>query len=80
MPLFSHGFVTFKANIGNSSGNIDVIMAAPKGSGASVRTNFLAEQVLIQVTLCSGLYRRGIGYTLALSIAIGSGFNVSYNF
>ena len=66
---FSHGFsVTYKEQTGViPPKNVDVILVAPKGSGTSVRRNFLAGT--------------GINYTgnaeertLALGIGIGSGY------
>ena len=56
-------------------------MAAPKGSGASVRTNFLAGTgINSSYAVFQDYTGRALDRTLAPSIAIGSGLHVSYNF
>jgi ketol-acid reductoisomerase len=74
---FSHGFsITFKeqTNVIPPS-NIDVIMAAPKGSGASVRTNFLAGTgINSSYAVFQDYTGRALDRTLAVGIAIGSGY------
>ncbi len=74
---FSHGFsITYKEQTGViPPSNIDVILCAPKGSGTSVRRNFLAG------TGINSSYAVFQDYTgkaeqriLALGIAIGSGY------
>ncbi len=74
---FSHGFsITFKEQTSViPPGNIDVIMAAPKGSGASVRTNFLAGTgINSSYAVFQDYTGRALDRTLALGIAIGSGY------
>ena len=74
---FSHGFsVTFKDQTGViPPGNVDVILCAPKGSGTSVRRNFLAGA---GINSSYAVYRDYTGRaetrTIALGIAIGSGY------
>lgn len=74
---FSHGFsITYKEHTGVvPPENIDVILCAPKGSGTSVRRNFLAG------TGINSSYSVFQDYTgkaneriIALGIAIGSGY------
>jgi ketol-acid reductoisomerase len=74
---FSHGFsITFKEQTSViPPNNIDVIMAAPKGSGASVRTNFLAGTgINSSYAVFQDYTGRAMDRTLALGIAIGSGY------
>ncbi|MCL4483443.1 MAG: ketol-acid reductoisomerase [Bacteroidetes bacterium] len=74
---FSHGFsITFKEQTAViPPSNIDVIMAAPKGSGASVRTNFLAGTgINSSYAVFQDYTGRALDRTLALGIAIGSGY------
>ena len=74
---FSHGFsITFKEQTSViPPANIDVIMAAPKGSGASVRTNFLAGTgINSSYAVFQDYTGRAMDRTLALGIAIGSGY------
>jgi ketol-acid reductoisomerase len=74
---FSHGFsVTFKEDTGViPPANVDVALVAPKGSGRSVRINFLngsginASYAVFQDATGHALER-----TLALGIAIGAGY------
>lgn len=74
---FSHGFsIVFKEQTEViPPENVDVILVAPKGSGASVRTNFLAGH---GINSSFAVYRdytgRAKDRTLALGIAIGSGY------
>ncbi|NLA49499.1 MAG: ketol-acid reductoisomerase [Bacteroidales bacterium] len=74
---FSHGFsVTYKEQTGVvPPKDIDVIMVAPKGSGRSVRLNFLAGT---GINSSYSVFRDFTGKaeerTLALGIAIGSGY------
>lgn len=74
---FSHGFsITYKEQTNViPPANIDVIMAAPKGSGASVRTNFLAGTgINSSYAVFQDFTGRAMDRTLALGIAIGSGY------
>lgn len=74
---FSHGFsIVYKEQTGViPPDNIDVIMVAPKGSGRTVRTNFLDGS---GINSSFAVYRdftgRAKDRTLALGIAIGSGY------
>ncbi|SHF20316.1 ketol-acid reductoisomerase [Mariniphaga anaerophila] len=74
---FSHGFsVTYNEQTGViPPKNIDVIMVAPKGSGASVRTNFLAGHgINSSYAVFQNFTGKAEERTLALGIAIGSGY------
>ena len=74
---FSHGFsITYKEQTNViPPANIDVILAAPKGSGASVRTNFLAGTgINSSYAVFQDYTGRAEERTLALGIAIGSGY------
>jgi ketol-acid reductoisomerase len=74
---FSHGFsITYKEQTGVvPPADIDVIMCAPKGSGTSVRRNFLAGA---GINSSYSVFQDFTGHaeerTLALGIAIGSGY------
>ena len=74
---FSHGFsIVYKEQTGViPPDNIDVILVAPKGSGASVRTNFLNGS---GINSSYGVFQDTTGRakerTLAVGIAIGSGY------
>ncbi len=74
---FSHGFgITYNDQTGiNPPENIDVILAAPKGSGTSLRRNFLAGQ---GINSSFAIYQDATGRarerTIALGIGIGSGY------
>ena len=74
---FSHGFsVTYKEQTGVvPPDDIDVILVAPKGSGTSVRRNFLAGA---GINSSYAIYRdatgRALERALAVGIAIGSGY------
>ena len=74
---FSHGFsITYKEQTNViPPANVDVILAAPKGSGASVRTNFLAGTgINSSYAVFQDYTGRAKDRTLALGIAIGSGY------
>src|SRR4030043_1931621 len=74
---FSHGFsITYKEHTGViPPADIDVILCAPKGSGTSVRRNFLAGA---GINSSYSVFQDFTGHaeerTLALGIAIGSGY------
>jgi len=74
---FSHGFsITYKDHTGViPPKDIDVIMVAPKGSGTSVRRNFLAGQ---GINSSFAIFQDATGKaeqrTIALGIAVGSGY------
>ncbi len=74
---FSHGFsITYKEQTGViPPANIDVILVAPKGSGTSVRRNFLAGAGINSSYATFQDYTgRAEERTLAVGIAIGSGY------
>jgi len=74
---FSHGFsITFKEQTGViPPENIDVILVAPKGSGTSVRANFLAGAgINSSYAVFQDYTGRAEERTLAIGIAIGSGY------
>jgi ketol-acid reductoisomerase len=74
---FSHGFsITYKEHTGViPPKNIDVILVAPKGSGTSVRRNFLAGTgINSSFSVFQDFTGRAEERTLALGIAIGSGY------
>jgi len=74
---FSHGFsITYKEQTGViPPDNIDVILVAPKGSGTSVRRNFLAGTgINSSYAVFQDFSGRAEDRTLALGIAIGSGY------
>lgn len=74
---FSHGFsITYKEHTGViPPAEIDVIMVAPKGSGTSVRRNFLAGAgINSSYSVFQDATGRAEERTLALGIAIGSGY------
>jgi ketol-acid reductoisomerase len=74
---FSHGFsVTYKDQTDViPPENVDVILVAPKGSGASVRTNFLAGNgINSSYAIFQDYTGRAEDRALALGIAIGSGY------
>jgi ketol-acid reductoisomerase len=75
--FFSHGFsITYK----NLTGvippkNIDVVMVAPKGSGLSVRRNFLeGSGINSSFAVFQDYTGKAEAKTLALGIAMGSGY------
>lgn len=74
---FSHGFsIVYKEQTEViPPDNVDVILVAPKGSGASVRTNFLAGHgINSSFAVFRDYTGRATERTLALGIAIGSGY------
>jgi ketol-acid reductoisomerase len=74
---FSHGFsITYKEHTGVvPPPDIDVILCAPKGSGTSVRRNFLAGTgINSSYSVFQDFTGRAEERTLALGIAIGSGY------
>ncbi|NOY68869.1 MAG: ketol-acid reductoisomerase [Deltaproteobacteria bacterium] len=74
---FSHGFsIVYKEQTGViPPDNIDVILAAPKGSGTSVRRNFLdGSGINSSFAVFQDATGRAMDRTLALGIAIGSGY------
>ena len=74
---FSHGFsITYKQHTGVvPPDNIDVILCAPKGSGTSVRRNFLAGAgINSSYSVFQDYTGRATERILALGIAIGSGY------
>ena len=74
---FSHGFsITYKEHTGViPPADIDVILCAPKGSGTSVRRNFLAGAgINSSYSVFQDATGRAEDRTIALGIAIGSGY------
>jgi len=74
---FSHGFsIVYKDQTGVVPPDfVDVIMVAPKGSGTSVRRNFLdGSGINSSIAVHQDATGRALERTLALGIAIGSGF------
>jgi ketol-acid reductoisomerase len=74
---FSHGFsITYKEHTGVvPSKDIDVILCAPKGSGTSVRRNFLAGAgINSSFSVFQDATGKAEQRVLALGIAIGSGY------
>ena len=74
---FSHGFsITYKEQTGViPPADVDVILCAPKGSGTSVRRNFLAGAgINSSYSVFQDFTGRAEERTLALGIAIGSGY------
>ncbi|THB78062.1 MAG: ketol-acid reductoisomerase [Desulfobacteraceae bacterium] len=74
---FSHGFgVVYKDQTGIiPPENVDVVLAAPKGSGTSVRTNFLAGSgINSSYAVYQDYTGRAKERTLAIGIVIGSGY------
>ncbi len=74
---FSHGFsITYKDQTGViPPENIDVILVAPKGSGTSVRINFLAGAgINSSYAVFQDYTGRAEERALAIGIAIGSGY------
>jgi ketol-acid reductoisomerase len=75
-PYFSHGFsITYKEQTGVvPPDDVDVILVAPKGSGTSVRRNFLAGTgINSSYAVFRDATGRALERTLALGIAVGSG-------
>ncbi len=74
---FSHGFsIVYKEQTGViPPANIDVILVAPKGSGRTVRTNFLdGSGINSSYGVFQDFTGRATERTLAVGIAIGSGY------
>jgi len=74
---FSHGFaIVYKDQTGViPPKNVDVIMVAPKGSGRSVRANFLnGSGINSSYAVAQDYTGRALERTLALGIAVGSGY------
>lgn len=74
---FSHGFsITYKEHTGVvPPKDIDVILCAPKGSGTSVRRNFLAGAgINSSFSVFQDFTGRAEERAIALGIAIGSGY------
>jgi ketol-acid reductoisomerase len=75
--FFSHGFsIVYQEQSGvNPPENVDVIMVAPKGSGLTVRSNFLAGSGINSgYAVFQDYTGRAKERTLAIGIAIGSGY------
>ncbi|MDA3832358.1 MAG: ketol-acid reductoisomerase, partial [Spirochaetales bacterium] len=80
---FSHGFsIVYKDQTSIvPPDNVDVILVAPKGSGRTVRTNFLAGSGINSSFAVHQDYTgKAKERTLALGIAIGSGYLFSTTF
>jgi len=74
---FSHGFaITYRDQTGvNPPENLDVILVAPKGSGRSVRANFVAGSgINSSYAVFQDYTGKARERTLAVGIAIGSGY------
>jgi ketol-acid reductoisomerase len=74
---FSHGFaVVYKDQTGVVAPDyVDVVLVAPKGSGTSVRANFLnGSGINSSYAVDQDYTGRAVERTLALGIAIGSGY------
>ncbi len=74
---FSHGFgIVYKDQTGIApSADVDVILVAPKGSGRTVRTNFLeGSGINSSFAIHQDATGRARERTIALGIAIGSGY------
>jgi ketol-acid reductoisomerase len=74
---FSHGFgIVYRDQTGiNPPDHVDVILAAPKGSGTTVRTNFLdGSGINSSFAVHQDHTGRAKERTIALGIAIGSGY------
>ncbi|UCF90903.1 MAG: ketol-acid reductoisomerase [Desulfobacterales bacterium] len=74
---FSHGFaIVYKDQTGIiPPSNVDVVMVAPKGSGRTVRTNFLdGSGINSSFAIFQDFTGQAREKTLALGIAIGSGY------
>jgi ketol-acid reductoisomerase len=75
--FFSHGFaITYRDLTGViPPKNIDVVMVAPKGSGLSVRRNFLeGSGINSSYAIFQDYTRKAEEKTIALGITIGSGY------
>jgi len=77
MLYFSHGFsITYKDQTGVvPPPHVDVALVAPKGSGRSVRTNFLdGSGINASFAVFQDASGRALERTIALGIAIGAGY------
>jgi len=77
MLYFSHGFsIVYKDQTGIiPPSNVDVVLVAPKGSGRTVRTNFLdGSGINSSFAIFQDYTGKAREKTLALGIAIGSGY------
>jgi ketol-acid reductoisomerase len=77
MLYFSHGFsITYKDQTGViPPPGVDVALVAPKGSGRSVRANFLeGSGINASFAIQQDATGRAVERTLALGIAIGAGY------
>ena len=77
MLYFSHGFsIVYKDQTGIiPPPNVDVVLVAPKGSGLTVRTNFLdGSGINSSFAIFQDYTGQAREKTLALGIAIGSGY------
>jgi len=77
MLYFSHGFgITYKDQTGIvPQDNVDVALVAPKGSGTSVRRNFLdGSGINASFAVHQDFTGRAEERTIALGIAIGAGY------
>lgn len=77
MLYFSHGFsITYKDQTGVvPPPHVDVALVAPKGSGRSVRTNFLdGSGINASYAIHQDASGHALERTLALGIAIGAGY------
>jgi len=74
---FSHGFSITYSNLTGvvPPEDVDVIMVAPKGSGRTVRTNFIeGSGINSSYAVFQDYTGRAVERTIALGIAIGSGY------
>jgi len=74
---FSHGFaITYRDQTGvNPPENVDVILVAPKGSGRSVRANFIeGSGINSSYAVFQDYTGKAKERTLAVGVAIGSGY------
>jgi len=74
---FSHGFgyVYRKLTTVKPSADVDVILVAPKGSGTSVRRNFLAGVgINSSFAVAQDATGKALDRTLSIGIAVGSGY------
>jgi ketol-acid reductoisomerase len=77
MLYFSHGFsIVYKDQTGIvPPSNVDVVLVAPKGSGRTVRTNYLdGSGINSSFAIFQDSTGRAREKTIALGIAIGSGY------
>ena len=77
MLYFSHGFsITFKDDTGViPPPHVDVALVAPKGSGRSVRLNYLdGSGINASFAIHQDATGRAYERTIALGIAIGAGY------